>query len=97
MPQVELDILSTANLNYRDPAMTQDDYGALTMMLLPLFEQAETEIDYLTMRSERFERTVSSTYSRVFWFTIIEIVLMFGIVGWQIWSLRRFFKDKKVV
>ena len=36
------------------------------------------------------------TYFRVVLFTICEVVLICGAVGWQIWSLKRFFKEKKV-
>ena len=95
--RMELDVEGSVDMNYRDPSIKADDYSALTDKVLPLFEKAEYEIDYLTTRSERFEKTVSSTYFRVIFFTIVEIVLMAAAVGWQIWSLRRFFKEKKVV
>jgi len=97
LPQLEVDILSTVNMDFRDPSLTQEDYGVLTMLLMPQFEQAEYEMDYLITRSGQFEQTVNSTYTRIVWLTILEVVLIGGIVVWQVLSLRKFFKDKKVV
>jgi len=35
-----------------------------------------------------------STNSRVVWFSVLELVTMVAIGGWQVFTLRRFFEQK---
>merc|ERR1711916_37997 len=69
--RMELDIEASVDMNFRDPNVKADEYSAITDKLLPLFEKAEYEIDYLSQRQDRFEKTTKSTYFRVVFFTII--------------------------
>lgn len=55
------------------------------------------EVEYLSSRQDDFEGTVKSTYIRVIVFTTISVCVVLVSAGLQIWSLKSFFKAKKIV
>jgi hypothetical protein len=94
--RLELDVTGEVDMNYRDASTTAEDYLSIAARLAPQMEKAEYEVNYLSQRQERFDQTVSSVYTRIIVFTILQAAVMVGTVGWQVWSLRRFFKAKKL-
>lgn len=76
---------------------TMQEYNEKITTVQNYILTAKQEADYLSERQERFDKTVASTYSRVMWFTVINFVVMVGASVWQVLSLKRFFKEKKIV
>lgn len=95
--QMSLDVSEALDKDYRDPAIVLSDYHVVSERMRGMFMQLEDESQYLATRQERFEATVHSTHARVTWFTIIEVVVVVCVVGWQILYLRNLFKAKKLV
>jgi len=54
------------------------------------------EQDYQKVREAYFRDTAESNNSRVMWWTILQVVVIFAAGGWQYFKLRRFFKSKKL-
>ena len=48
-------------------------------------------------RMAAFEGTAESTHRRVIFWTVVNGAVAVGACLWQVWSLKRFFKDKKIV
>jgi p24 family protein beta-1 len=95
--EMELDIDAALNQDYRDPTVHAVEYEIPVIELMPIIAEASNEIDTLSSRQDRFEQTANSTYFRVIVFTVINALAGLGAGVWQIWNLRRFFKEKKVV
>ena len=94
---MELEITGALNQNFRDPHSTSSDYDAKTMDLRHIMELLRSEVEYLSLRQDRFEVTANSTFNRVIFFTLVNFAAGVGAAAWQIVHLRRFFKEKKVV
>ena len=56
-----------------------------------------SELDYLEAREAKMRNTNESTNDRVKWFSIVSILTLIGLAGWQILYLRSFFKSKKLI
>jgi hypothetical protein len=95
--QMELDIDSQLNQDYRDPTVPVAEYELPLADLMPVIYQSKNEIDILNARQDRFEITAVSTYRRVVFFTLVNLACGIGAALWQVWNLRRFFKQKKIV
>lgn len=95
--EVEIDISSEYNQDYRDPAVPISAYQIPIYALTPQLAQSMNEVEYLSARQDRFEVTANSTHTRVIFFTLLNAFLGVGAALWQVWNLRRFFKEKKVV
>lgn len=79
--------LSASMQEYNTKIGTVQNYIAAAMQ----------EAEHLSERQDRFDGTVESTYSRVVWFTIINLVVMVSAGVWQVLHLKSFFKEKKIV
>ncbi|ODM98917.1 Transmembrane emp24 domain-containing protein 4 [Orchesella cincta] len=65
--------------------------------LLDLAEQIVKEQEYQRLREDRFRQTSDSTNSRVFWWSLIQFMILVGMGYWQVSNLRMFFIMKKLV
>jgi len=54
------------------------------------------EQDYQKSREEEFRNTSESTNSRVMWWSVIQTLVLVASGVWQIFSLKGFFKQKKL-
>lgn len=52
---------------------------------------------YFKNREERFQETSGSTSTRVFLVGMVQLVMCLAVGSWQLWSLQRYFKQKKIV
>ncbi|KAJ3268243.1 p24 complex component [Terramyces sp. JEL0728] len=55
------------------------------------------ELDFLNRRIKRHKATAESTYSRVFWWTFFQLMILLGVVGFQVTYLRQFFEKKRII
>jgi hypothetical protein len=94
---MEVDIDATLNQDYRDPTVQAIEYEVPVVELMPLIAQSASEIETLSTRQDQFEQTANSTYFRVIFFTALNALVGLGAGLWQVWNLRRFFKEKKLV
>lgn len=56
-----------------------------------------TDLHYLKAREARMRDTNESTNARVQWFSIMVIIALIGLGGWQIQYLRHYFKVKHII
>ncbi|KAI8880421.1 COPII-coated vesicle protein [Backusella circina FSU 941] len=57
----------------------------------------KAEQEYIVARERRHRDTAESTNSRVKWWSVIQLVLLFAVCFWQVYYLKRFFEVKRVV
>ena len=55
------------------------------------------EIEYLNRRIARHQSTAVSTNSRVFYWTLFEIIILVGASYLQVTYLRQFFEKKRLI
>jgi hypothetical protein len=55
------------------------------------------ELAYLNRRIVRHASTAHSTYNRVFWWSLFQIILLLAVVYFQITYLRQFFEKRRMV
>ncbi|EAU84515.2 COPII-coated vesicle protein [Coprinopsis cinerea okayama7 len=55
------------------------------------------EQEYVKLRERRHRNTAESTNGRVKWWSIIQAVVLFAVVGWQVYYLKSFFEVKRVI
>ncbi|KAH0587245.1 hypothetical protein H2248_006049 [Termitomyces sp. 'cryptogamus'] len=55
------------------------------------------EQEYIVVRERTHRNTAESTNSRVKWWSILQAVVLFSVVGWQIYYLKSFFEVKRVI
>ena len=60
-------------------------------------DEIHREMLYMRKREAAMRDTNESTNSRVLWFSIISIVILLIMGGWQIYYLKNFFKSKKLI
>lgn len=46
------------------------------------------EQEYMMLRERTHRNTAESTNSRVKWWSVIQTVVLFSVVGWQVWYLK---------
>ncbi len=95
--QMSLDIVEAVDKDYRDPNVPLTDYAMRSERVRVVVQQGEDEMSYLETRQAEFDQTVGSTYVRVIVITVVQVLLVVGIVAWQVLHLRNYFKQKKLV
>ncbi|TFK55874.1 supernatant protein factor, C-terminal domain-containing protein [Heliocybe sulcata] len=55
------------------------------------------EQEYIVLRERRHRDTAESTNARVKWWSILQAILVFSVVGWQVYYLKSFFEVKRVI
>ncbi|KAF5388397.1 hypothetical protein D9615_000151 [Tricholomella constricta] len=55
------------------------------------------EQEYIVVRERTHRDTAESTNSRVKWWSILQAIVLFSVVGWQIYYLKSFFEVKRVI
>ncbi|KAF5331542.1 hypothetical protein D9611_007646 [Ephemerocybe angulata] len=55
------------------------------------------EQEYIVVRERTHRNTAESTNSRVKWWSILQAIVLFAVVGWQIYYLKSFFEVKRVI
>ncbi|KDQ64668.1 hypothetical protein JAAARDRAFT_201974 [Jaapia argillacea MUCL 33604] len=55
------------------------------------------EQEYIVVRERRHRNTAESTNSRVKWWSILQAILLFAVVGWQVYYLKSFFEVKRII
>lgn len=100
--KASISISSTMDLDYNSAASSASGASASEQakaldLLAPLVEQTTQESGYLLNRQQEFDGTVYSTHNRVLIFTLLNVIIVIGAGGWQLFYIRKFLKDKKVV
>ncbi|XP_022920595.1 transmembrane emp24 domain-containing protein eca [Onthophagus taurus] len=98
--RVHLDIqVGEHAINYGD-VVQKEKLTELQLRIRQLLDQVEQitkEQNYQRFREERFRQTSESTNSRVFYWSIAQIVVLLGMGFWQTRHLKKFFEAKKLV
>ncbi|KAI0068887.1 supernatant protein factor C-terminal domain-containing protein [Artomyces pyxidatus] len=55
------------------------------------------EQEYIVVRERTHRNTAESTNSRVKWWSILQAVVLFSVVAWQVYYLKSFFEVKRVI
>ncbi|KZV65808.1 supernatant protein factor, C-terminal domain-containing protein [Peniophora sp. CONT] len=55
------------------------------------------EQEYIVVRERTHRNTAESTNSRVKWWSIMQTLVLFSVVAWQIYYLKSFFEVKRVI
>ncbi|TFK27029.1 COPII-coated vesicle protein [Coprinopsis marcescibilis] len=55
------------------------------------------EQEYVTVRERTHRNTAESTNGRVKWWSILQAIVLFSVVGWQVYYLKSFFEVKRVI
>ncbi|KAH9936939.1 emp24/gp25L/p24 family/GOLD-domain-containing protein [Amylocystis lapponica] len=53
------------------------------------------EQEYITVRERRHRNTAESTNSRVKWWAVVQFIVLFSVVAWQVYYLKSFFEVKR--
>eukprot|EP00163_Fabomonas_tropica_P020935 TRINITY_DN3686_c0_g1_i3.p1 TRINITY_DN3686_c0_g1~~TRINITY_DN3686_c0_g1_i3.p1 ORF type:complete len:221 (+),score=67.96 TRINITY_DN3686_c0_g1_i3:265-927(+) len=62
-----------------------------------LLKEAGDEMLYLRQREERMRDTNESTNSRVVWWSVFSVVILASMTVWQVYYLKKFFQQKKMI
>lgn len=46
------------------------------------------EQEYIVVREKRHRNTAESTNSRVKWWSVVQAIVLFSVVGWQVYYLK---------
>lgn len=52
---------------------------------------------HLKKKESEMQDTNLSTSNRIFWQTVISIIVVIGLAGWQVLYLRQFFRSRKII
>ncbi|KAF8897261.1 supernatant protein factor C-terminal domain-containing protein [Infundibulicybe gibba] len=55
------------------------------------------EQEYIVVREKTHRNTAESTNSRVKWWSILQAIVLFSVVAWQVYYLQSFFEVKRVI
>ncbi|KAJ4472216.1 supernatant protein factor C-terminal domain-containing protein [Lentinula aciculospora] len=55
------------------------------------------EQEYIVVREKTHRNTAESTNDRVKWWSVLQTVVLFAVVGWQVYYLKSFFEVKRVI
>ncbi|KAF8592360.1 supernatant protein factor C-terminal domain-containing protein [Ramaria rubella] len=58
-------------------------------------QSVKDEQEYIVVRERVHRNTAESTNDRVKWWSIIQAIVLFAVVGWQIYYLKSFFEVKR--
>ncbi|KAF7313585.1 Supernatant protein factor [Mycena chlorophos] len=60
-------------------------------------QSIKDEQEYIVVRERTHRNTAESTNSRVKWWSIMQAIGIFAVVGWQVYYLKSFFEVKRVI
>lgn len=55
------------------------------------------EQEYIVVREKSHRNTAESTNARVKWWSVLQAVVLFSVVAWQVYYLKSFFEVKRVI
>ncbi|KAJ3760266.1 emp24/gp25L/p24 family/GOLD-domain-containing protein [Lentinula raphanica] len=55
------------------------------------------EQEYIVVREKTHRNTAESTNERVKWWSVLQAIVLFAVVGWQVYYLKSFFEVKRVI
>jgi len=55
------------------------------------------EQEYIVVRERRHRNTAESTNTRVKWWSVLQAIVLFSVVGWQVYYLKSFFEVKRII
>ncbi|KAF8165022.1 emp24/gp25L/p24 family/GOLD-domain-containing protein [Crassisporium funariophilum] len=55
------------------------------------------EQEYIVVREKTHRNTAESTNSRVKWWSVLQTIVLFSVVAWQVYYLKSFFEVKRVI
>ncbi|KAL8286305.1 hypothetical protein RQP46_004793 [Phenoliferia psychrophenolica] len=58
-------------------------------------EAVKDEQEYIVVRERLHRDTAESTNNRVKYWSIVQTIMLFGVCGWQVFYLKRFFEVKR--
>lgn len=97
--EVNLDVRLGVEAKQYDSTST-DKLQKLEADLTKLEDLTNSIIDdfaHLKRRESEMQDTNASTSNRVFWQTVISIIVVLGLAGWQVMYLRQFFRSRKLI
>lgn len=60
-------------------------------------QDIQTESTYLWIRQKSHLKTVESIHRRVFWFCVVEFLVLLGISGFQVYYIKGLLSDRRVL
>lgn len=97
--EVNLDVRLGVEAKQYDSSTT-DKLEKLETDLTKLEDLTNSVIEdfaHLKRRESEMQDTNLSTSNRIFWQTIISLIVVLGLAGWQVVYLRQFFKSRKLI
>ncbi|KAL4075779.1 emp24/gp25L/p24 family/GOLD-domain-containing protein [Scleroderma yunnanense] len=55
------------------------------------------EQEYIVVRERRHRDTAESTNDRVKWWSVLQAIVLFSVVTWQVYYLKSFFEVKRII
>ncbi|XP_006459924.1 hypothetical protein AGABI2DRAFT_149893 [Agaricus bisporus var. bisporus H97] len=55
------------------------------------------EQEYIVVRERTHRNTAESTNARVKWWSVLQAIVIFSVVAWQIYYLKSFFEVKRII
>ncbi|KAI6047101.1 COPII-coated vesicle protein [Pisolithus marmoratus] len=55
------------------------------------------EQEYIVVRERRHRDTAESTNDRVKWWSVLQAIVLFSVVAWQVYYLKSFFEVKRII
>lgn len=97
--EVNLDVRLGVEAKQYDSSST-DKLQKLESYLTKLEDMTNSIIEdfaHLKRRESEMQDTNASTSNRIFWQTVISIIVVLGLAGWQVMYLRQFFRSRKLI
>ncbi|KAF7301502.1 Supernatant protein factor [Mycena indigotica] len=60
-------------------------------------QSVKDEQEYIVVRERTHRNTAESTNSRVKWWSVLQAIVLFSVVAWQVYYLKSFFEVKRVI
>jgi len=60
-------------------------------------QSVKDEQEYIVVREKTHRNTAESTNDRVKWWSILQALVLFAVVGWQVYYLKSFFEIKRII
>lgn len=74
-----------------------DDIGSQMQVIERTLKDIQTESTYLWIRQKSHMKTVESIHRRVFWFCVVEFLILVGISGFQVYYVKGLLSDRRVL
>ncbi|KAG6378512.1 COPII-coated vesicle protein [Boletus reticuloceps] len=74
-------------------APVEREVRSLSIGLLTVKDEQE----YIVVREKRHRDTAESTNDRVKWWSVLQAVVLFSVVAWQVYYLKSFFEVKRII